>query len=346
MRKQGFILLIILPLILLMCMVGGYFFVCQSREIYNVRRQIASIKAFWLAEAGVNKALYELKRNYSTWSGVTDVPLDGGKYSVSIGDPVAIDWKTTRRDIVSTGTISSGITIGNIYRKIEVSITKTIDISDNFFGKAICAPTIALTGNYTVNGDIVWSESLSPNPLTGGPGTYTGAPPVNDPSINPLPQFNFQQLQDIAVSQVRPGGEDNYFSAAELSGGPDFPEDFWYSPGVPNVVYVEGDLSLQGHDSVGGFFVVVGDVITDSADTGAATLNGNCSIDGCVYTNGKFSINGGGNALNVSGGIWADEAELIGHAKVSYNSAYQNVIKNLPDVYTYSIAISRWREIP
>jgi hypothetical protein len=94
--------------------------------------------------------------------------------------------------------------------------------------------------------------------------------------------------------------------------------------------------------TLGGFFVVVGDVITNPSGTYDATINGNGTIDGCIYTLGVFSVNGGGNRLNVNGGVWSGiEAELNGNATVTYNSDYMAAIKahTLPQVQIIS-----WRE--
>jgi hypothetical protein len=110
-------------------------------------------------------------------------------------------------------------------------------------------------------------------------------------------------------------------------------------------VYILTDLELKGNiGTVGGFFVVVGDVLTNPLGTYDTQISGNGQIDGCVYTLGTFEINGGGNGLNVLGGIWADrEVELNGNATVVYNEDYMKAIKALninPDVQLLS-----WREL-
>ncbi len=343
MRKQGFILLIVLPLILLMCIVGAIFFAYQGSEIYDIQRQIASKDAFWLAEAGVSRALYELRQDFN-WLGISDVDLgdEGGSYSVD--RPVIVDSVT--RDVVCTGYMPSGLIIGDVIRKIKVTIKSPTPA--NFFGNAIYGPKVDLSGNYDVVGNIIYSDYLDPNPPGGHPGSYSGGSVTQDPTVNPLPRFNFQQIKTIAVSQIRPGGYDNYFPISELSHSPNFPTTFWYDPinFIPNVVYVEGDLALNGNiGTIGGFFVVVGNVLTDPDATGNTSLNGNGMIDGCVYTTGDFNINGGAHNLNVNGGVWAgDEAKLNGNAEVSYNSVYHDAIKDLN--IGYLPQISRWKETP
>ncbi|MFH0839917.1 MAG: hypothetical protein V1883_02745 [Candidatus Omnitrophota bacterium] len=342
MRKGGFILLLVLPLVLLMCMVAGYFFIYQRREVYNVQRQMASIKAFWLADAGVSRAIYELKNDYTNWLGITGVSLGagGGEYSISIGAPVVIDPATTSRYVVSTGTIPSGLTIGDISRKIEVSIIKKqLPIS------SVSAPDVTINGSgVTVLGDIIYSDSFTTNPPGGD---YSC---IQDDSMDSWPQPDFALLESIARSQVQPGGEDNYFSNEELGppASPTFPTSYWYDEvqRIPNVVYLEGDLTLNGNiGTIGGFFIVRGDVATDPEDTGDTSINGVGSIDGCIYTTGAFNINGGADSLNVNGGVWAgQEAVLRGTAEIQENEEYlQNIVETFG---IYYISTNQWRELP
>jgi hypothetical protein len=132
-----------------------------------------------------------------------------------------------------------------------------------------------------------------------------------------------------------------------------FPDSFWYSEptdpndpttGTPNVVYVESDLELNGNvGTIGGFFVVAGDVITNPDDTSDATINGNGEIDGVVYTLGEFRINGGGGGLNVNGGVWAgEEARLNGNAHIAYTEDYMAALEAL-DI-NVEVQITSWRD--
>lgn len=161
---------------------------------------------------------------------------------------------------------------------------------------------------------------------------------TSDTSISPLAMLDFPQL--LAISQA----QGNYYDTARLAAKDPYPVSFWYSLGVPNVVYVGGDLTLKGSvGTIGGFFVVAGDVITNPSGEYDATINGNGMIQGAVYTRGEFSVNGGGGGLNVDGGVWAGhEVELNGNATITYNKDYMDAIKGLninPDVQ-----INSWRD--
>jgi hypothetical protein len=93
---------------------------------------------------------------------------------------------------------------------------------------------------------------------------------------------------------------------------------------------------MKGNISAGGFFVVGGEVVYD------ATISGNVGIDGAIYTRGRFTINGGGNALNVDGGVWASNATLNGAVEIEYNQEYMNAIRNL-NIDT-DFQISSWKD--
>lgn len=93
---------------------------------------------------------------------------------------------------------------------------------------------------------------------------------------------------------------------------------------------------------------MVGDVITDPDDVEDATISGNGTIDGAIYTRGEFRINGGGGAdLNVNGGIWAgDQVRLNGNAKVAYNAEYMEAIKTLVGEGTPQICSWEDKKLP
>jgi hypothetical protein len=151
-----------------------------------------------------------------------------------------------------------------------------------------------------------------------------------EPTISPLARLNFDQLRAISQSQG------NYHNSTQL-GGP-FPASFFMPDGTtPNVVFLEGSLDLSGKTQVGGFYVVGGDVVYD------ATLSGNVRVNGAIYTLGRFTINGGGNVLNVDGGVWSGQTTTLnGNAKIAYNSTYMDAIDGL-DIDT-EIQITSWRD--
>lgn len=86
---------------------------------------------------------------------------------------------------------------------------------------------------------------------------------------------------------------------------------YWNSPGVPNVTYVQGNMSVSGSRTVYGIFVV----------TGTVTLNGNCNVIGVVYLPNQTSsiFHGSGSQDDsVEGGV-------ISHGNISGTGNHVNV---------------------
>lgn len=338
-KRNAFMLLSAYFVLAVLFILGGVYFARTMAEARVVQRQLYSARAFYLAEAGIDDALVHLKNNYSWSTGLSNVSLGNmGSYTVSV------EAIGQQRKLVSTGIVSDATPA--ITSKIEVFAQSIIP--EGFYDNAIYASKVVdLNGNaYTVDGKIRYGTGPIPNT-----DNVTGEI-IQDPNTNPLPKLNFEQLHSISESQA------NVYDATRLEnvrrGVDSFPSSFWYSlptdpedpaTGVPNVVYVGGDLVLRGNiGTLNGFFVVVGDVLTNPNAVYDSTINGNGQINGCIYTRGKFTINGGAGGLNVFGGVWAQsEAEMNGNATITYNRDYMKAIEALdinPEVQVLS-----WRQL-
>ncbi|MFH1201429.1 MAG: hypothetical protein V1674_00870 [Candidatus Omnitrophota bacterium] len=301
-------------------------------------RQLERTKALYIAEAGLNYAVDQLRANYGWMPSSGPMPFEDGEFELS----VAISLIGDLRLIESIGYIPTKNSF-RAKRVLEAWAKESIPL--NFFNHAIySAGIVDLNGNaYSVGGDVMSATTV--NNTT----NITGAVTV-DPSISPLARFDFNNLYTKSLAQG------NVYDSLRLSnvinGGDFFPPSFWYAvptnpsdptTGVPNFVYILDDLVLKGNvGAIGGFFIVVGDVVTNPSGTYDATINGNGQIDGCIYTLGEFSVNGGGGGLNVNGGVWSGvEVELNGNATVNYNADYMAAIQ--ANVFP-EVQIISWRE--
>lgn len=334
-KKRGIILIAAYLVVLILFILGGAFVARSISEKRAAERAVDSAQAFYLAEAGINRAMDELRTDYfnwNTWAGAAIFHnLGNGQYRVEV------QAVGNERIVTSTGLIN------NASREIETRVRRVIPAG--FFDNALyVAEEIDLNGNaYTINGDIVYGNG----PISGViPGNINGTV-TQDTTASPLPLLDFAQLR--AWSQT----QGNIYDADRLNdvkkGDDSFPTTFWLDPfdhnQGPNIVYLETDLELNGNiGTIGGFFVVDGDVVTNPGEWFDVTINGNGQIDGCIYTRGEFRINGGGGGLNVFGGVWAsEEARMNGNATVEYNEEYMLAIESLninPDVQ-----ITTWREV-
>lgn len=338
-NKGAIVLSLSYLIIIVLLIIAAAFTVRVINEKNIANRYKESKEAFNLAEAGANMAMAMLRQDYN-WNASPTVDLGRGQYTVNINQI------TDKRMITSSGFIPSAVNF-RAKRTIEATVRKYIPA--NFYDYAIyTADELDLNGNaYEINGDVIYGDDQP----AGNTGNINGTV-TQDTSISPLAGLDFQQLRNISQ------GQGNLYDAARLeqvkTGGDSFPSSFWFTPptdpndpatGVPNVAYIEGDLTLKGNiGAIGGFFVVAGDVLTNPLGTYDATINGNGQIDGAIYTRGEFQVNGGGGGLNVNGGVWAGtEAELNGNAAISYNRDYMEAIKAL-DIDP-GVQVLSWREI-
>lgn len=335
-NRKGSLLITAYVVLLVLLAFGGIFFSrsIAEKKLFDIGRE--RTEAFYLAESGVDRALAELKANYAYAGTASPIAYGRGEY-----EAVVTSLSASRRKIMAYGYVPDKA--GKRAQRVIEAITKK-ETPPNFFDHAIySADEIDLNGNsYTVTGDIIYADTAS---NTGNvSGTIT-----QDPTISPLARFDFAVLRAIAVAQG------NLYDTARLqqvqNNNDSYPASFWYNEATqtPNVVYVEGDMVLNGNiGTIGGFFLVVGDVVTNPDAINDTTINGNGEVDGCIYTTGDFRINGGGGGLNINGGVWAGyEARLNGNATISYNQPFMYAIKTLVESQGASSAVQilTWREI-
>lgn len=352
MNKKGIALILGFMVVTILTILGGAILSRSISEAKIVQRHIESTQAFWLAESGVNCALNELRSNYAvTGTNLWPAVLGQGGYYADVAD-VAINGQTCKR-VTAHGFIPA-VGVVRAERIIEAIMSRYIP--PGFYDNAVySAGTVDFNGNsFTVANN----ESAPDDKAVLYAGAFEVQKPGNitgqytqDATISPLALLDFEQVRTISH------GQGNVYDAARLDdvkkGTDSFPASFWYSAptdpadpttGVPNVIYVEGDLTLNGSiGTIGGFFVVAGDVITNPSAVYDATINGNGQIQGAIYTRGDFSVNGGGGGLNVDGGVWAgQEAELNGNANVTYNKDYMSAIESLN--INPNVQLSSWRD--
>lgn len=333
-KNRGAILIITFLAITVLVIISIGMFLRMISETRATERHKETAEAFYLAEAAIDKAISKLPSDTAAETGVS---LGAGKYSLTIEVLEANKkWKA-----IGTGYVPDLPPNARAQKRIEAFLEKK-ELADLFWDNAIySAGDVTFIGNsYEVNGKVIYADEIQGEELI---------PPemiTHDPNISPLALLDFQYLRQIAVSQIQPSGQNNLFTAADI-GVKDFPTSFWFDNSdpdplnwIPNVVYIESDLILRGNLVAGGFIIVGGDVIDN------VELGGNASIDGCVYTRGYFQNKGGGNSLNVNGGIWAgDYVTLRGNAKVDYNATYMDAIRRNINPST-EVQLISWREEP
>lgn len=350
-RKKSVILLITLSTLVFLVITEVAILSRSLNELNLVRRYKEQTQAFWLAEAAVEEAKRQISTNSNiSGTGLFLTSLGQGQYDVDI-TKVNDEYNVTGYGYIPSKNNS------RVERSINVVLKKPLPAG--FYDNAIyTAGEAEFKGNaYSVlakdadpnNPAVRYADELDAQHPENIVGTTT-----QDASISPLFRFNFSKL--LAISQQ----QGNVYDAQRLNdvsqGNDSFPSSFWYVPpadpsdpttGVPNVVYIYPDgeeFSLNGNiGTIGGFILVVGDVINNSDLKYEVEINGNGQIEGAIYTLGEFEVNGGGNNLNVNGGIWSgEEVELKGASNISYNENYMRAIEALGvDV---SLTLLSWQD--
>src|SRR3989338_1314275 len=261
--KNGMALVLSLGFLAVFILSAVFAASAMLNDLNSVKHLSYSTKAFYLAEAGVRKALYELRNNYA-WIGEGPVAISwgvdyaGGDYETT----VTVDG--TKRNVVSTGYFPGKATM-LAKRAIEAVIDNPPPPSWFYNNAIVAAEEVELKGNWTVNGQIVYGEEIDPAGIG-----------IHQPDANPLALLSFSQLRSMAESQIKENGQNNVYTEADIESGKPFPTSFWFNEadGIPNIVYVETNLELRGNiGTVGGFFVGAGDVITNPSAQADTTIN-------------------------------------------------------------------------
>lgn len=119
MTKRGVALIITFMVIVVLTILGSAIISCTITERFLTQRYVESTKAFWLAEAGLNHALSELRSDYTVDSASCkwQANLGAGRYCVDLSDEDA----NGRRTLIAHGYIPS-TTPSRAERKISVLV--------------------------------------------------------------------------------------------------------------------------------------------------------------------------------------------------------------------------------
>lgn len=330
MNKRGVALIICYMVIVALSILGAAFLMRSVSERSVAGKYFDSTQAFWLAEAGVNKAIAELRASYINYTSPVSGNLGPGEYLATItsnGD---------NRTVTATGYIPSAAA-AQIERVVAVTLIKYIP--PGFYDNAIySAGNVTIGSNCVVNGDVFSGGAIN--------GPVNGDATPNDTVLhnNGLPLLNFDDLKRISQEQ-------GWYNSD--TGVTTFPSSFWNvapvspeDPGIPNVVFVNGDFTLVGGKQVVQGFIVVGGNTVYNAEIG-----GNASIIGCLYTRGNIWFHGGGGkVINVDGGVWAGgTVTMEGNEQINFDppaghgETYMNAIKALG--INADVQVTSWQEM-
>jgi len=352
-NKTGIVLVIALAFLVLFTTIAILHITSTISDFNIAKRSTYSFKAFFLAQAGLHKALYELRLpgNWG-WPGEGPVSMDWpedsgvskGEYTVAV---IVSPTNPSNKLITSTGYYPKS-TGSHVRRVVQLEVTPPSNLPSWFFD------TVIFAGG---NVDITKRDQIDIGEGVGIKYGGTGGTTA-EKTTETFPNLDFEALRAEALRQTS-NGKTNVYTQADIEAKRAYPTNFYYiqpNPdvpgdlGTPNIIYVEGDLAVKGNTQIGGFYIVAGNVIADPIDEADSEIAGTSSIVGCIYTLGNFEISGGGNALNVDGGVWCrNNFSQGGNGKLSYNKTYMDAVEAIMIMRNLATKVAiksnSWKEI-
>lgn len=314
-----------------------------TQKVRAQHRSIHSVQAMYLAEAAIERAKVDLSGGFDT----VPTPNQGNVYQMGDGEYYFEVTATADPDIHQVTGYGAVPNFADPEQtrsvQMEVaSVPTTIPIDFNY--AIFASDTIDINGSAnTVNGDIFAGNNIDCSPAA-CPGV-TGDKTEQGQNDYPFPALNMDQMKAIAISQG------NYF--ASTPDPADLPTSFYHtppaggSPGVPNIVYIEGTLTLSGGQTAGGLLIVAGDYADNPSNPqGNVTMNGNSMVDGVIYAMGNVTTNGGGSTSPTINGVIYSKSivTLNGKPIVANNSEYTSNL-DTAEFDTGEMSSSGWNEV-
>lgn len=288
------------------------------------------MKAFWLAEAGVEKTIVPILRD-TGWSdnSNSDSSENLGEGSFKVGT----DYSGTNEKVK----ITSRGTVRGIDRTIELGIINIVGESTAFKSAIFTAKNLTYSGNPVVNGDIVAKGTISGRASIKGNNTRTEHSPEPFPLLD---ENYFRTLARANKANGNSGINGNYFqggtpSFSSLNGvifidqNPDgSPADIKLkgnlatTDGKPATLIVVGSLSILGSVTFNGLIYTTGPPTCSTEIGGSVTING-----GVITKNNLDFLHGGaGLTINYDPNLVITKTNTSGYlvAKISsWKEAYQ-----------------------
>lgn len=329
-----------------------------------------SIRAFYLAETGVDKALWYLNtptdqggkglswRTTDETGPLTDPSGTASEYyevtvvTVSAGDPEIIVIKSTGK--VLDGEYSKGTRIVEV--KLEKGVKPSEGVGYNYAIMTFAEDSdlrfnghVKIEGDIHSNGDITGKGWDPYNDVDGdvsysGDDTTLGGENVSQEEVQGFPvitwlfyQNNADEVYDDDTAYEIGGGEPlvgiHYFKGDVL-----IKNDL----DVYGTIVVEGNITVQGHPEIN--LVQDGAIALVMVASGDITLNGNVHVTGIIHTEGLLELKGTTN-IEV-GAILAEDGVINGtgaETKIVYDVTNQD--KSVPGTGVPVWKIASWREV-
>jgi len=297
-NKQGNAIVFAVVVIMIIFIVGASLVFLSENE---TRKSVQSDKqnaALYIADGGIEKAIWELNHNTS-FSGESNIMLGDGKFTVTVSTPTGLP---NQRALVSTGQI------GLSRRKIKALIEK-IPGSISVNSALSCGGNVNMGGNASVNGGTI-TGVLVPvgcSVNTVGASAITGTPATGNA---PFPAF--EDVFGMTMAQMKGYATNKYTNPGN-------------NPACNGITWIDGELKTNSSWTGTGVLIVNGDFDM----TGGGNFTGVVYVVGAFFMAGHAQIHG--SVLSQS---LADITGIFGTADLYYSAAAVDQANN---VYPFKI---------
>ena len=253
MNKQAAALIFSLLVVVVLSILLGSFFLSTMSENNLVKRYVASVRAFWAAEAGVAAAVKDLPSDV----GLTDLDSYSRYWSDTEPRGVPIN-NTTYYDVTSVGAVH--LPVGSdVERTVKVVVKSVAPTSTDKFGYSLqAANEICFSGNCDDNKADKYIDPLNDCPVT------TANPTglcwkESDSGVNFSGMFGYSQSEISAMATH-------------------YDEDHFPEP-ASGITWIDVSSGEELHESGGG-------------GTGILIIDGNCKFDGGFTWHGLIWVLG------------------------------------------------------
>ena len=357
-NQKGMALLATLIFTFVLVSLGAALLTMTNNDSKLSTLQRESTRAFYLAETGIEKALWYI--NFSPdnaegldWRTTEADPYIGGSSDESFGvvvttDETDVDGEATKISFISTGRVDKGGEYNKGTRKIEVKLIKGI-AQNNFLAYNYAIFTdedMTINGNIYVNGDIHSNGDIDVNgtsfDLVNGTASAEGTvydfpDGLSSADHQDVPVIDFEYYKNIATGVSDPDGIGGHYygdgnnliidSDRTLNEIHFVDGNIIIKPPLDLLTIEDGALFATGTISTqGGCDIeIVHNVGYDNplaiiAD-GDITMGGNVHGEGVIQTNGAFTLNG---TINIQEGAVVAEDGVFNGGGGTMNIVYDN----------------------
>jgi len=259
-QKSGYVLATALFALIILTLLGITFITFMTNEYKIAKNQKNAARAFYIAEAGLQKAIFEINQTASTYTGETNTNFGGGSFTVELTDNPGVP---NSKIITSTAFYPVGV-LFPAKRKVRITATAHPSGSSMAIRYAVQIGELGLEmySNSRINGNVYSNGNITgySNTLITGDAYAVGT------ISSPKPEVQGQKYPGSPSQQM-----------------PYIDAEFWKAEANKNNDPINGDYELNGESATLGPRKIIGNFRLNS--------NSSLTLTGPLYVTGNFEMN-------------------------------------------------------